>query len=173
MMSSSQSQEKISNLDNQIVTSPLQDIEFKYKFEEDEILSPPPLPIKTRSKKFESQRSLYDNVDAESIENNNNSSLLTVATTSSSNSSLASSSTITSFSNAFSHDNSFKFHQHSTSAKNKYFSCIEPRMQISHGDDANENEDRPPLPPKKNKHSECAVMSERFFKHLEKNFRIF
>lgn len=158
IMSISQSHDdvqKISNLDQQpiVISSPLQEREFKYTFNSDDATSPPPLPVKTRSKKFESQRSLYDNVDPS--ENNSNTSLLTIVTTSSSNSSLASASTITSFSNAFSHDNSFEFHQHSSSVKNKYFSCIEPRNLIHDGimlggDDG----DKPPLPPKKNKHSE-------------------
>jgi hypothetical protein len=159
IMSISQSHDdvqKISNLDQQpiVISSPLQEREFKYTFNSDDPTSPPPLPVKTRSKKFESQRSLYDNVDP--TENNSNNSLLTIVTTSSSNSSLASSSTITSFSNVshlLSHDNSFEFHQHSSSVKNKYFSCIEPRNldEIMLGSD---DGDKPPLPPKKNKHSE-------------------
>lgn len=147
--------QKISNLDQQpiVISSPLQEREFKYTFNSSDATSPPPLPVKTRSKKFESQRSLYDNVDPS--ENNSNTSMLTIVTTSSSNSSLTSSSTITSFSNAFSHENSFEFNHHSSSVKNKYFSCIEPRNLmhdgiIIGGDDG----DKPPLPPKKNKHSE-------------------
>lgn len=150
--------QKISDLDQQpkVISSPLQERELKYSFNNDEVTSPPPLPVKTRSKKFESQRSLYDNVDPS--ENNNNSSLLTIVTTSSSNSSLASSSTITSFSNAFAHhDNSFEFHPYSSAVKNKYMSCIEPRNlmhdEIIFGGGENDG-DKPPLPPKKNKHSE-------------------
>lgn len=141
--------QKISNLDQQpIVTSPLQNRELNYTFNTDDVTSPPPLPVKTRPKKFESQRSLYDNVEASETNSN---SLLTVVTTSSSNSSLASSSTVTSFTNAgFSHENSFEFHQNSL--KNKYFSCIEPRSLIMH-DGSDSGEDKPPLPPKKNKHS--------------------
>jgi hypothetical protein len=161
IMSSSLSHEnvqKISNLDHHhhhqqqqsiIISSPPQERDLKYTFDTEEILSPPPLPIKTKSRKYESQRSLYDNVEA-----NESNSLLTIVTTSSSNSSLTSSSTITSFSNAFSHDNNFEMH--SKSVKNKYFSCIEPRelmgdpLMLGDGND----EDKPPLPPKKNKHSE-------------------
>lgn len=161
IMSISQSHDdvqKISNLDQQpiVISSPLQEREFKYNFISDDTTSPPPLPVKTRSKKFESQRSLYDNVEGSESNNNNNSSLLTIVTTSSSNSSLASSSTITSFSNAFSHDNSFEFHKHSSSVKNKYYSCIEPR-NLMHDEillGGESGEDKPPLPPKKNKHSE-------------------
>lgn len=156
IMSSSQSQDdvqKISNLDQQpiVISSPLQEREFKYTFNSEDAELPPPLPIKTRSKKTESQRSLYDNVEA----SDPNNSLLTVVTTSSSNSSLASSSTITSFSNNFSHDNSFEFHQHSSAVKNKYFSCIEPRNLMHDGSmlGADSGQDKPPLPPKKNKHS--------------------
>jgi hypothetical protein len=159
IMNNSQSHEnvqKISNLDHHqqqqsiIISSPLQERDFKYTFDTEEVLSPPPLPIKTKSKKYESQRSLYDNVEA-----SENNSLLTIVTTSSSNSSLTSSSTITSFSNAFSHDNNFEMH--SKSVKNKYFSCIEPRELMQDplllGNVGSGDDDKPPLPPKKNKHS--------------------
>lgn len=162
IMSSSQSHEnvqKISNLDHHqhqqqqqsiIISSPLQERDFNYTFHTDEVLSPPPLPIKTKPKKYESQRSLYDNVEA-----SESNSLLTIVTTSSSNSSLTSSSTITSFTNAFTHDNNFEMH--SKSVKNKYFSCIEPRELMQDplllGDIGSGDDDKPPLPPKKNKHS--------------------
>lgn len=109
--------------------------------------TPPPLPIKTKSRKYESQRSLYDNVEAN--ESTSNSHLSVVTTSSSSNSSLASSSTITSFSNAFSHD-------FNTSVKNKYHSCFEPRNLMVADESlriGDNGEDKPPLPPKKNKHS--------------------
>lgn len=129
-ISSSHSHDDVQSI---IISSP------QYTFSEEE--TPPPLPIKTKSRKYESQRSLYDNV--ESSESNSNSHLSVVTTSSSSNSSLASSSTITSFSNAISHQ-----HFNNTSSvknKSKTVSCFEPWIS--------DNGEKPPLPPKKNKHS--------------------
>lgn len=127
-----------------VISSPLQDGDFKYVF--DKVEERPPLPIKTKSRKSESQGSFYDNVEL-------NGSNLSVVTTSSSNTSISSSSTITSFSNAFSSSQDFQHHQ--IAMKNKYFSCFEPRnlMHDEHGADGG-SEEKPPLPPKKNKHSE-------------------
>lgn len=140
LMSSSHSQDDVQSI---IIPS------TQYTFSNDEE-TPPPLPIKTKTKsrKYESQRSLYDNV--ESNESNSNSHLSVVTTSSSSNSSLASSSTITSFSTAFSLDFNNK-----SSMKSKTISCFEPRNLMA--DDSlwigDNGEDKPPLPPKKNKHS--------------------
>jgi len=115
----------------------------------DECTSPPPLPIKTRTRSMRSERhkSTYDNVD----EIDRKSSEINVSTASSSTSSLTSGSTLTSSSMTF--HNKFDHHEQNAIIKNKYISCIEPRDIGRFVNDDHSDEQPPPLPMKK-KHSE-------------------
>ncbi|XP_070501755.1 guanine nucleotide-releasing factor 2 isoform X2 [Chironomus tepperi] len=107
---------------------------------------PPPLPMKTR--RSDHHKSVYDNVDC----TESNQSIVTT-TVSSSNSSLASSSLNSSALNVMSsnENNNFDFIEQSypnIHNKIKYISCIEPRNLLI----GNNSDEKPPLPPKKNKH---------------------
>ncbi|KAL7052343.1 hypothetical protein ACKWTF_004846 [Chironomus riparius] len=105
---------------------------------------PPPLPMKTR--RSDHHKSVYDNVDC----TESNQSIVTT-TVSSSNSSLASSSLNSSALNVTSsnENNNFDFEQlYPFNNKIKYISCIEPRNLLM----GNNSDEKPPLPPKKNKH---------------------
>jgi hypothetical protein len=102
-----------------------------------------------KTRRSDHHKSVYDNVEC----TESNQSIVTT-TVSSSNSSLASSSLNSSALNVTSsnENNNFEFSEQLypfNNLKQKYVSCIEPRNLLM----GNNPDEKPPLPPKKNKHS--------------------
>lgn len=118
-----------------------------------------------KTRRSDNYKSVYDNVEC----TESNQSIVTT-TVSSSNSSLASSSLNSSALNVTSsnENNNFDFSEqlYPFNNKIKYISCIEPRNLLM----GNNSDEKPPLPPKKNKHSKYKVIYSHFILYICKLF---